>query len=85
VISVGCRIGSFSTEAANSAVRPTSAFPQKPTSDPNVKLVAKGQLQTFRRVSRLKDRQNPSLAAGCNRYSTVWTTKGETTITTGWK
>jgi hypothetical protein len=35
--------GSFSTEASNSAARPTSASPQKLTSVANVKLVAMGQ------------------------------------------
>jgi hypothetical protein len=37
------RIGSFATEAACSAVRPTSASPQKLTSGANEKLVAKGR------------------------------------------
>ena len=37
------RVGSFSTEAANSAARPRSASPQKLTSGANEKLVAMGQ------------------------------------------
>ena len=36
--------GSFSTEAANSAARATSASPRKQTSVANVKLVAMGRL-----------------------------------------
>ena len=36
--------GSFSTEAAGSAARPTSASPRKLTSGPNKKLVANGKL-----------------------------------------
>jgi hypothetical protein len=35
-------VGSFLTEAANSAARPTSASPQKPTSGASEKLVAMG-------------------------------------------
>src|SRR5271155_3918996 len=35
-------MGSFSTEAANTAARPTSASPQKLTSDANEKLVTNG-------------------------------------------
>ena len=39
--------GSFSTEAANSAARPTSASLRKLTSGPDEKLVAMGQKQAF--------------------------------------
>ena len=40
------RCGSFSTEAAGSAARPTSASPRKLTSGPYDKLVAMGQRAT---------------------------------------
>ena len=42
VAGVDVRSGSFSTEAADSAARPTSASPRKLTSGPNEKLVAMG-------------------------------------------
>ena len=48
---LGVRSGSFSTEAANSAARPTSASPRKPTSGPNEKSVATGQEATSGRYS----------------------------------
>jgi hypothetical protein len=40
------RCGSFSTEVADSAARPTSAVPRKLTSGPSEKLVAMGEKQT---------------------------------------
>ena len=40
------RNGSFSTEAADFAARPTSGSPRKLTSVPNEKFVAMGQQQT---------------------------------------
>jgi hypothetical protein len=43
------RFGSFSTEAANTPARPTSASLQKLTSDANEKLVAMGKKQTCAR------------------------------------
>jgi hypothetical protein len=41
------RFGSFSTEAAGSAARSTSAWPQKLTSGPYKKLVAMGHLRNW--------------------------------------
>src|SRR5262249_13801641 len=41
------RDSTFSTEAAGSAARPTSASPRKLTSGPDEKLVAKCQTETF--------------------------------------
>src|SRR5580700_3870049 len=45
IVSVDVAVGSFSTEAAGSAARPTSALRRKLSSGRNVKLVATGQQQ----------------------------------------
>src|SRR5580704_330360 len=48
--------GHFSTEAANSAARPTSPSPRKMTSGPHENLVAMGQFQTSRPTFQTRPR-----------------------------
>ena len=63
------RSGSFATEAAKSAARPTSASARKLTSGPNEKLVAKGHVWTAPAVQEESDlsakRSGAAMYAAC--------------------